>query len=48
MRRFGSERMPPSTSTSRWSSRPAADGSDCGGPTIDACARCDAPKASFT
>ena len=37
-----------STSTSRSSSRPAADGSTRGGPTIDACARCDAPNASFT
>jgi hypothetical protein len=46
--RFGASRRPPSTSTSRASSRPAADGSVRGGPTIEACARCDAPKASFT
>ena len=37
----------PSTSTSRASSRPAADGNTRGGPTIDACARCAAPNASF-
>ena len=37
-----------STSTSRASSRPAADGRTRGGPTIDACARCAAPNASLT
>ena len=30
------------------SSRPPACGRTGGGPTIDACARCDAPNASFT
>jgi hypothetical protein len=29
-------------------SRPIADGNVCGGPTIEACARCDAPNASLT
>ena len=46
--RRGDSRSPPSTSTSRASNRPAADGSLRGGPTIEAWARCDAPKASFT
>jgi hypothetical protein len=39
---------PRSTSTSFSSSRPAADGRVRGGPTMEAWARCDAPKASFT
>ena len=39
---------PSSTSTSLASSRPAAEGSLVGGPTMEACARCEAPKASFT
>ena len=46
--RFASARRPPSTSASRCSRRPAALGRRCGGPTIDACARWLAPKASFT
>ena len=46
--RVGSVRSGSSTSTSRWSRRPAADGRNCGGPTMEAWARCDAPKASFT
>ena len=46
--RFGSSRRPPITSTSRASNLPAAEGSRVGGPTIEAWARCDAPKASFT
>ena len=46
--RRGSLRSGSMTSTSRSSSRPAADGRNCGGPTIEAWARCDAPKASFT
>ena len=37
-----------STSTSWASSRPAATGSVRGGPTIEAWARCEAPKASLT
>ena len=39
------ERAPPPRAAR---SRPAALGRCCGGPTIDAWARCDAPKASFT
>ena len=39
---------PSSTSTSFASSRPAAEGSVRGGPTIEAWARCEAPNASFT
>jgi hypothetical protein len=46
--RRGCDRSPPSTSTSRASSRPAAEGRNCGGPTIEAWARWEAPKASFT
>ena len=44
----GSLRRPSSTSTSRASSRPAAEGSVRGGPTIEAWARWEAPKASLT
>ncbi len=46
--RLGLSRRPPSTSTSRCSNRPAADGKFFGGPTIEACALWAAPKASFT
>ena len=46
--RRGRSRRPSSTSTSRASRRPAALGRRCGGPTIDAWARCEAPKASLT
>ena len=45
---LGASSNPPITSTSRASSRPAAEGSRVGGPTIEAWARCEAPKASFT
>ena len=46
--RRGSSRSGSSTSTSRASSRPAALGRNRGGPTIEAWARCEAPKASLT
>ena len=46
--RFGLLRRPSRTSTSFCSSRPIADGTNCGGPTIEAWARCEAPKASLT
>ncbi len=46
--RRGSVRRPPRTSTSLASSRPAAEGRNWGGPTIEAWARCEAPNASFT
>jgi hypothetical protein len=46
--RRGSVRRPSSTSTSRASSRPAADGRNCGGPTIEAWPRWEAPNASLT
>ncbi len=46
--RWRRSRRPSRTSTSLASSRPAADGSGCGGPTIEAWARCDAPNASLT
>ena len=44
----GLSRSPSRTSTSFCSSRPIADGTNCGGPTIDAWARCEAPNASLT
>ena len=44
----GAWSRPDSTSTSRSSRIPAALGRIGGGPTIDACSRCDAPNASFT
>jgi hypothetical protein len=46
--RAGASSRPPSTDTSCSRVRPAALGRDLGGPTIEACARCEAPKASFT
>ena len=46
--RRGDDRRRPSTSTSFWSRRPAALGSVAGGPTMEAWARCEAPKASLT
>ena len=46
--RLGWSRRPSSTSTSLASSRPAALGRVAGGPTIDAWARWQAPKASST
>src|SRR5205807_1966815 len=46
--RAGWWRSPPSTSTSLASRRPAALGSLAGGPTMEAWARWEAPKASFT
>ena len=46
--RFGSSRMPLSVVTSRSSSRPAALGSRCATPSVEACARCAAPNASLT
>ena len=46
--RLGSLRIRSSTSTSRCSRRPIADGTNRGGPTIEAWARWDAPKASLT
>ena len=46
--RFGESRKEPNISTSRSNSRPAADGKERGGPTIEACERCAAPKASLT
>ena len=46
--RLGSLRSCSSTSTSRCSRRPIADGTYRGGPTIEAWARCDAPNASLT
>ena len=46
--RGGSCRRRESTSTSCRSRLPAALGSTPGGPTMDACARCDAPNASLT
>jgi hypothetical protein len=46
--RAGSRRMPVSVSTSRCSSRPAADGRSSATPCVEACARCAAPNASLT
>ena len=46
--RRGSLRTSSRTSTSRSNSRPAADGKVRSGPTMEAWARCEAPKASFT
>ena len=46
--RSGLVRRRSSTSTSRCSRRPAALGTCVGGPTIEAWARCEAPKASLT
>ena len=46
--RSGASTMPRSVATSRSSSRPAADGRCSATPTVDACARWAAPKASFT
>ena len=46
--RSGATSSPPRVPTSRASRRPAADGRRVGGPTIEAWARCEAPKASFT
>ena len=46
--RLGLARNPSSTSASLASRRPAALGRYWGGPTMEAWARWDAPKASFT
>ena len=46
--RAGATSRAPSTSTSRARRRPAADGRRAGGPTTEAWARCEEPKASFT
>ena len=46
--RFGFSRKSPNTSTSRCNNLPAADGNVSDGPTMEACERCAAPKASST
>jgi hypothetical protein len=46
--RSGDSTMPRSVVTSRSSSSPAADGRCAATPAVLACARCAAPKASFT
>ena len=47
--RSGESMIERSVVTSRSSSRPATAGRRCSAtPTVEACARCAAPKASFT